>query len=446
MKSLLYILLFFVLGLPYSLRAASVAFSDSTRSATAAPADSVRKKHFRWSAQIMPFARTTQFAAEVGTINYDNFAGLSKYDGGIYFRPDLKYETNKFGIWAKPRLHVDFGGGALMQGENYDYRFFFQELKAKWQINDRLYLLGGRYFKQIGTSIFINPSNPFIVNTSRLNPKFELEPRDFVELNYSSNSSWNFSLLANVSDADSPSFNESFFKFRRSYGAMVQYYGAAENLGLLLTAGDNDRYSLGGFGQKNLNEALLVWFDGSLDYNIDRFYPVPGHRTQLLNYEMVNGELNKNVFLTGLVGASYTFSFGPTLQLEYLYNGKGYNGREFEMYNRMIESASDYNFDITRQLATLNLGRSINTGMPFIRKHYVLGQLLQNDVFGQVNYNFRYLYSFDDRSSQLSSLVEWDALDNLEVFTVALRNFGGRRTDLNRLLDYQVMFGLLIKL
>ena len=61
-----------------------------------------------------------------------------------------------------------------------------------------MYVLGGRYVKELGPSILYNPSNPFVIETGRLNPKLEIEPMDFVEFNYSMGLSWEATLIGNI--------------------------------------------------------------------------------------------------------------------------------------------------------------------------------------------------------------------------------------------------------
>lgn len=412
------------------------------------PFDSI-PHHFSWSAQIMTFVRATNFSKKPGTVNPENrIAKLNRYDGGIYLRPELKYENGPIEVVAKPRLNININGdkGGLFERDKYDSRLYIQELKAKWQLKQNLYLMAGRYVKYMGTSAFFNPSNPFILdNLGTLNPKLEIEPMDFAELNWSAHTDWNFSLIANLGDAGKTIYQYPFFTFKRSYGLFGEYYGDSENFGFLATADEAQRYHAGWYGHKNVSEALVLWTDCAVDYNPNRFYPVTGHYTNLVNYEMVNGGNNKRLFFTGLLGGSYTFKAGPTLQVNYLYNGKGYNSGQMDMYNRMIKTSSDYNFDITKQLANMNLGRALNTGTLYLRHHYVFSQLGDSDIFGQLDYNIRYLYSFDDRGSQLSSLLEWNLKDNMQAYSVAIANFG-KRTDLNKLLKLQWMLGITFKL
>jgi hypothetical protein len=392
-------------------------------------------KSISWSVDILSFGRITNFEKDLGTTNPNNrIVELNDIDGGLYLRPDLSYKKEKISFWIKPRFNME-----VVENES-NTEFYFQQAKVKYQINEASYVSGGRYIKSIGTSTFINPSNPFFLETGRLNPKIELRPTDFIEYNFT-RKNLDFTLLANISKGEQLLFNDNLFKFDNQYGVMSEYYGNSITIGGIFTLSKNKRYHLGFYGQKNLNDAMVVWFDGAVNYNPNRFYPVHEHSTGLLGYEMVNGRENEKMFFTGLVGTSYTFKFGPTLNFEYLYNGKGYDSETFNLYDTLIKDASNYNFDITLDLANLNLGRALNTGMPYLRQHYIFTQLGENDLFGKLSYNLRYFYDLTDNSSQFSSLIEWNILDNLEIFSVFLSNMGKEQTSFNQLINSQFMIG-----
>ena len=400
------------------------------------------KEKISWSVDVLSFVRTTDFEDTTGSVNPENrVADLDKEGLGLYFRPDLKYKDTRLFIGLKPRYNVE-----LNRDKNIEDEFYFQEAKIKWQFQNNFYAVAGRYIKSIGTSTFINPSNPYFIESGRVNPKIELRPMDFVEFNYTTKKNLDITLISNIARGESNFYDPLFFDFKRSYGALVEHYGTSANLGSILNISEDKRYHLGFFGQKNMNDAIVLWVDGALNYNPNRHYPVNDHSLNLLNYEMVNSFENEKLFFSGLLGASYTFSFGPTLYLEYLYNGKGYSNEEFKTYTNLIEDATNYNFDITRNLSDLNLGRAINTGMPYIRRHYIFSQIGENDVWGKLNYNLRYFYGFDDNSSQLSSLIEYNFRDNFEIFTVFLSNFGKQGSDFNRLINNQLMIGVIWKI
>ncbi|GAA3648246.1 hypothetical protein [Flavivirga jejuensis] len=397
-------------------------------------------KQIRWSVDVLPFTRITKFDEDTGGLNPQNrIARLDKYNGGLYLRPDLKFKNKAFSFFLKPRFNTDWREQKGMETE-----FYFQQAKLKMQLNDAFYITGGQYIKSIGTSVYVNPSNPYFLESGRLNPKIELRPMNFVELNFTKEN-WDFTLISNVHEGEAELFDFPFFEFKRQHGLLVEYYGESQTIGTIVSISEDERYHLGFYGQRNLNDATLVWFDGAVNYNPNRFYPVEGHSTELLPFEMVNGDENKNYFFSGLVGASYTFSFGPTLNLEYYYNGKGYDDKTFDLYKETVVAGSLSNFDVIFDLSNLNLGRAANTGMPYLRRNYIFSQIGENDVFGELNYNFRYFYSIDDQSSQFSSLIEWNALDNLEIFSVFIANIGEKTSSFNNLLNNQLMLGTIWK-
>ncbi len=393
-------------------------------------------KQVDWSVDILPFTRITKFDESTEGINPQNrIAGLDHYNAGVYIRPDVKFRKHAVSMFIKPRLNTDW-----REGKGLETEFYFQQAKLKIQLNDALYVAGGQYIKSIGTSVYINPSNPYFLESGRLNPKIELRPMNFVELNFTKGN-WDFSFISNVHEGEAELFGFPFFNFERQHGLLAEYYGESQTIGTILSISEDKRYHLGFYGQRNLSDATLVWFDGAINYNPNRFYPQDGHSTELLPFEMVNGSENKKYFFSGLLGASYTFSFGPTLNLEYYYNGKGYDDKTFDLYNETIVSGSLSNFDIIFDLSNLNLGRAANTGLPYLRRNYLFSQIGENDLFGELSYNLRYFYSFDDQSSQFSSLIEWNTWDNLELFSVFIANIGAERSSFNNLLNNQLMLG-----
>ncbi len=390
-------------------------------------------------ADVLPFVQFTDVVNEVGTLNLNNrIADLNATEGGVFIRPNFKFDKDQFSLRISPRFNT-----IISEDKKPDLEFYFQSLKGKYLIGDSFYIAGGRYLKQFGTSIFINPSNPFFLDAGRLNPKIEVRPMDFVEFNWSTKKNIDFTLIANLGKGETQTvFDDPFFEFSRKYGVLVEYYGDSYNIGSIVSASEEENYHLGVYAQKNIGEAVVVWMDSAIEHKINRFYPVEGHPTELIDFNMINGDRNDDLFFSGLLGASYTFNAGPTLNLEYYHNSKGYNDDETELYYQVIASAIDFNFDVTRDLSDRNLGRGINTGMPYIRKNYLFSQLGENDVFGKLNYNLRYFYSFDDKGSQVSGILEWNLLDQLEIFSVGLINIGPEKTDFKRVLKNTLMVGL----
>ena len=405
--------------------------------------DSIVKKSFNYSIDFFSFLRNTNFRDQKKTINpLNKVARLDYFDYGLYIRPEMVYEKKDLTIYFKPRYNIEY------DQNNNDFildDFYLQELKIKYNLANNSSITFGRYFKNIGTSGITNPSNVFFTESIALNPKLELRPLDFFEYKYSISHNWKLGIIANLSKGESTAYEAPFFDFYRKYAAQLENYNKSSQFSLLLAFDENKSYDIGFNGQRNINDALLVWIDGAFNYKPNRFYTEIGHSTDLLNYEMVNGKENEKLFFSSVVGSSYTFKFGPTLSLEYFFNGKGYNKTESNFYFDMITTASNYNFDITYELAKLNNGRAINNGLPFIRQNYIFSQFGQNDFLNQVNYFFRYFYCIDDNATQVSSLIEWDVIDGLEINTVFLFNINSEINGLNRLIKNQIMLGLIYR-
>jgi hypothetical protein len=405
----------------------------------------VEKVAFSYALDILPFGRRFDFVTSLHSVNPGNYtARLDDYDYGLFLRPEVHLSYKAIDLLVQPRLNMEYD----KYNKKYDADLFIQKAVLKYNINTQLYLKGGRYFKQMGTGLFINPSNAFFADPQRINPKLEPKPMDFAELNFSTKSNWNFSLIANLSRGEVTIFKpaDSLLDFSRRYALHIEKYGNASQLGFLVSADEDKKFSLGAYAQRNVSEAVVVWTDLAVDNKINRFYPVKGHPTRLINYNMVNGNLNDDLFFNGLVGGSYSLKDGTTFYLEYYYNGKAYANNEQKLLDSMIETASNYTFDITKELARRNLGRTINNGNVYTKKNYLLTQMIRNDLFDKINIAIRYFVGLDDNSHQTSSLIEWNVKDNLEVFSTALFNFGNKKGEFRRLVNNQLMCGLIIRL
>ena len=394
---------------------------------------------------VMGFVRESAYDDSTGSINPGNqVAQLNSNDGGIYFRPNIRYKGDHLSFWFDPRLNFDMEPQSNSK-HNLSRDYFVQSLKARYQVNESMYLMAGRYIKEIGPSVLYNPSNPFVIETGRLNPKLEIHSMDFIEANVVANTEWEATLIANVGRADNEIYREPFFKFEETYGLLVDYYGMSENYSFLVSSNDRDQYHLTLFGQKTVSDAVLMWAELALDRNINRFYAIerPESGRAPFAYDVVNGELNEKWFSTALVGLSYSFEFGPTVKLEYFYTEKGLNKKQANVFFDAIEEASSQIQSPFKQLSMRNLARSINTGQPYLRRNHIFLQIGENDIQGVLSYSLRYMYSIDDGSRQYSGVLEWFLTDSVEMFLVGLINDGHQRSNFGRLVEHQFMFGFI---
>ena len=135
---------------------------------------------------------------------------------------------------------------------------------------------------------------------------------------------------------------------------------------------------------------------------------------------------------------------GPTLTMEYIYNGPGYSHRQARDYYRLRKDASDA-FDLTgpiSDLSRLTLSQTADPGLRFLRQNYVMFQYNHNDIKDVLNLTFRVSQNLDDGSSQFISIVEYFFGEHTQLFSIGTVNSGAGDTEFGSILDHQWMIGL----
>ncbi|MDR2008917.1 MAG: hypothetical protein LBQ22_00345 [Bacteroidales bacterium] len=393
-------------------------------------------KNIEWNVEIMPFSKFTNFITEENSLNPNNrIAKLYCAEYALHLRPSLKYENKKIVFSAHPRLKIN----------NYkDLSVYFQELKIEYRINDKAQIMLGRYVKELGSSLFVNPGNPFFIDADRINPKIEIKPMDFLQINYYPSKNFALSFLANLYRGEANIYQYPLFDFKRNYALYFDYYISSGHIGSIFSISENLKTHLGYYGQKTISDAIIIWLEGAIDYRPDRFYAVEGHEHNYLKHDVINGSRNDKYFFSNLFGFSFSLKSGTTFYIEYFHNGKGFNNQDITLQNAIKASTNEYHFDATKILSDRNLGRIINSGMIFPMKNYIFSQITHNELFNKMNCSLRYFYCLDDKGAQLSSLLEWDLSNNLQLFSVGLFNIGNKQTNFKQLVNYQTMIGMAI--
>jgi len=391
------------------------------------------------------FTRMTGFESSRNTVNPDNrIAKLSESEIGTFIRPFSKISTKKFEVEIQPRITILTNLTNDSNVEKVDSEFYFQELKATFHLTSTLDFKFGRYVNNIGTSVFIRPSNPFNQNSGQLNPKIEVDPMDFAEVNLNLNNT-SLHFISSIHEGRNDQYQNPLFDFKIKNALKFDYYGADSDLSFITSFSEDNALFFGINGRKNISQSILMWVDASYENNVDRFYPVFGHPTEYIKYNMENEIENDNWFANTILGASYSFKNGMAFQLEYFYNEKGFTEGQSELIKNIIDEESQYNFDLTKDLTDRNLARIIKPGMAYNRQNYLFSQISQNDIWSQFNYSLRYFHCLDDSSGQITALLEWYPFNNIEIFAVLLKSHGEAKTSFTQLIDNQVMAGAVVK-
>jgi hypothetical protein len=307
-------------------------------------------------------------------------------------------------------------------------------------MTQNLFVSYGRENLQWGPSYLFSPSNPFFRDNGRSNPKREVPGMDFARLVWLPAMSWTLSVIANL-DKGRQEFQ--FIEFEKTYALKLDYTGQEAYVSMILSRKEHDRERLGTFGGWTATDALLLYGEGTISKGTDVRYPEKADNSFGACMEAVDDEASSLEGIV-LIGGSYTLEMGPTLTIEYIYNGLGYNNRQAKDYYRLRNDASDA-FDLTgpmSDLSRLTLSQTADPGLRFLRQNYVMLQYNDNDIRDVLNLTFRWTRNLDDGSGQFISIVEYFFGEHTQLFSIGTVNSGAGDTEFGSILEYQWMVGL----
>ncbi|MCG2776907.1 MAG: hypothetical protein L6406_14635 [Desulfobacterales bacterium] len=376
--------------------------------------------------------------------NPDNdFFQIPQYLADLELRPDFYLNFRLLQLSVKPRVSLEWRawGEGDREGEtDWDDDCFVNEWLARIRMTQNLFVSYGRENLQWGPSYLFSPSNPFFRDNGRSNPKREVPGMDFARLVWLPAMSWTLSVIANL-DKGRQEF--LFFEFEKTYALKLDYAGQEAYAGLILSRKENDRDRLGAFGGWTATDALLLYGEGTIAKGTDALYPEEANNPFGASMLAIDDEASSLKGIV-LIGGSYTLEIGPTLTMEYIYNGPGYSNRQAKDYYRLRNDASDA-FDLTgpiSDLSRLTLSRTADPGLRFLRRNYVMFQYNHNDIWDVLNLTFRWTQNIDDGSGQFISIVEYFVGEHTQLFSIGTINSGAGDTEFGSILDYQWMIGL----
>ncbi len=309
---------------------------------------------------------------------------IPRYQALAELRPDLSLTLKNLDLSIKPRFTSQWSRWQSndQSGESStDTELFINEWLARIRINDRLFASYGRENLQWGPGWLLSPSNPFIQDTGRANPKLEIAGMDFARLVFLPNMAWTFSLISNQ-DKGHRQLNPGE-TFEKTHALKIDFSGEATYAGFILAHHEPGSLFLGAFGGWTVNDALLLYMDLSM------------------------GELPKEDPISHqyafLAGASYTLESGPTVTLEF--------------------ARQENNPD-------------------FPNRDTVMLQYRENDIQDVLNIVLGLSTNLDDDSTQLYGNAEYMAGDHTQFFINTTVNSGGEAREFGSFTDYQIMAGV----
>jgi hypothetical protein len=397
---------------------------------------------FEYPLRFLAFGTCQKVADSSQNPNNDLFQ-ISRYSTKFEIRPDLRLTFRRLDLSAKPRMNLEWNAwedGVKDGDTDWDDDWFVNEWLTRIQVTENLFVSYGRENLQWGPCYLFSPSNPFFRDNGRSNPKQEVPGMDFARLVWLPAMSWTISFIANIDEGRQ---EYRFFEFDKIYAVKLDYSGQEAYASMILSHQESDRNRLGAFGGWTVTDALLIYGEGTISRGTNALYPVKANNPFGASMEEVDDQ-DLSLKGTFLAGGSYTLEVGPTLTVEYVYNGTGYSDGEADLYYQLRQAAADaYSLSgPIGDLSRLTLSRTADPKLRFLRRNYIMTQYQQNDIRDVLNLTFRWTRNIDDGSGQFIAIVEYYLGEHIQLFSIGSVNSGSEDTEFGTILDYQWMIGL----
>jgi len=134
-------------------------------------------------------------------------------------------------------------------------------------------------------------------------------------------------------------------------------------------------------------------------------------------YEIDDTDDSDRIYPHILVGGHYTFKNGTNIILEYLYNGDGYNSREWDELKRFIKySYEKYKEGFLKEFMKGNLLEA-NKIMRFreMGKNYIFARISNPDIKEKIDGALVFLLNADDKSFLINPSINYSVSDTMSL-------------------------------
>lgn len=349
-------------------------------------------------------------------LNPDNALNLPRYQLEMDLRPDFALTYRRLDLGISPRfdgLWERWDDGTLDGQSEVNAQTFINEWHARYRLADEVIASYGRENLQWGPSYLLSVSNPFNRINGRTNPMLQVPGLDYGRVIWIPSLEWSASFIANTGEGALPQIQKfgrgaAFANtigpraslqqgFQKTYALKVDYTGIGKTFSLIPSWRGDNEFMLGYFGIWNATDAWILYVDGSMPKKLDE--------TDVL------------------VGSTYALDFGPNVTIEYFRNGNGCTKEPIDLC--LVPGASD-----------------LNSTDVFVRRNYLMFQLVEPTIRNFSNATVRWTQNLDDGSSSLIGILVYELGKHMEPYLVGNMNLGGTGTEFGSILRYSLMAGL----
>jgi hypothetical protein len=373
-----------------------------------------------WDGTLYGYANSTVLRDDSVLNPYNRIAQLPQRSDIAELRLNFKAENDAVRVTARPIglvRETSNAFGTQQHGEGY-FSLWQVRVNAATGWNAAV----GRDVLNWGAGQFRSPSSPFYFDNGRTDPMRELVGMDVVKLSWTPDMQ-NGTTLARIvrsgyGAAQPDAWRDSWLaKFDRRADALAW--------GLVTVKAPHLGAFYGAHGQYTASDALMLY--GEFGSSV---LPValqsPADATQ--PYAVQSPSSRASALL---LGSSYTFENGTSLNTEYLHDGHGYTSEEERSYFRR---------------ATTQFGLPLGL-MPRLLGRNYLHVVWQANMMSETGYwRLMYTRNFTDNGNELAAYGETTLTTRLSIYGLALLPVGNARQEFSMLFARSITVGLKVAL
>ena len=347
----------------------------------------------------------------------NTFFKLPRFTNNVHIRPNIMFRKGILRAGIKPRYietNSWFMDGAIDQGSKENSKFFINECYASLRVLPWLTLAAERKNVQWGNGFIASPSNPFFNDTGKTKPQEEIKGKDFFRITLTPLDWLSITGYANLGRGEQDDSAMNIDKFRRTYAVKANMTFDKFSFSPIISYREHDRVRAGGYGAWTVNEGLLLFWDWSFGFGSGGRY-VYKDSDDIFGYVFDDRKKEQDTFYPEiLMGGSYTFKNGWTINLEYLYYSPGYDSDEARRYNKLMKTAS--RASLLEPSSAMNLAYKSYASLPlyyamenklnFMREHYFMFYAKKDNIFEHLNLTIGWTQNVCDRSGYFLNLAE----------------------------------------
>ena len=306
---------------------------------------------------------------------------------------------------------------------------------ARVNLNHQFKAIAGRELLTWGPANFRSPSNPFYFDAGRTQPLLELSGIDLARIHTINNHGG--TTAGYVFDAGhltgKPDYRDTVF-------LKYDYRGSDYLLSGIVSKKKNHAAFFGGFGQWNLNDALLIYGELGSGQRPGRLDAASG--TSATPFVIQQPSPRE---LTTLFGAAYTLLSGQVLSLEYLHDGHGYSSAQEQRYFQRVSEANLQLQDVSgvvQASALANLGLALSQAPALLGRDYWSLIWQSNPQENNLYWRLIAARNMHDSSSQSSLYVEKNISPRISFFALFTLNDGSTESEYGALLRHSGTIGI----